>query len=87
MADFALSTGLMTVDGAANVPVPCLVTGYDVIDGPGAVSIYDGTDATGILLSTHNTATHAVVEFNVPVKARTGVYVDLASANTVIRYA
>ena len=87
MADFAKSTGLITASGAASVPVPCLVTGYDVIDGPGAVLLYDSAAASGLLLSRHNTATHATIAFDIPVKASNGVYVSLESANAIVRYA
>lgn len=83
---FSRSTGLMTVTGAANVPTPVKVISFDVIDGPGMVSLYDGTSNAGTLIAQHNAATFACCDLGIPVRCDTGLYVELEAANTVVRY-
>lgn len=85
---FSLSTGRIEASGAASVPVPCVVTGYDLVDGePGSVTLYDSAAASGTVISHCNATGTQTVTFDVPIKCRTGVYVELDAANAIVRYA
>jgi len=96
-AQMSRSSGLLTANGIpTGCPTPTHVTGFDVIVKTAAalatVQVYNGSNAGTLLAqgtagASANVGTTVQYDFSNPIRADSGAWVELTTANAVLRWA